>query len=202
MRDEIEKEIKEVTGPFMTKFNKVSEQVGIRKQPYHGGSLIGPDVHKVLNNFEKFSDIILPVQIDTTTGCKSFGSQELSDKVHTMFQKFKSCYDLYTLNRMLCKHEVELLALRCSEFGCWFPVNFPEENLRRKFHLLTVEVPRQARLLGTDGMMSEQAIESIHANLNKYERMYCTVRLPAKRQKLQIRQHAQYSSHKLTHLKL
>ena len=69
LRDEIEKEIKEVTGPFMTKFNKVSEQVGIRKQPYHGGSLIGPDVHKVLNNFEKFSDIFLPVQIDTTTGC-------------------------------------------------------------------------------------------------------------------------------------
>ena len=99
-------------------------------------------------------------------------------------------------------HEVELLALRCSEFGCWFPVNFPSENLKRKFHLLTVEIPRQARLLGTVGMMSEQATESIHAYLNKLERMFVTVREPAKRQQLLIRQHTQYSSPHLGHLKL
>ena len=99
LTDEIEKEIK-VTGPFMTKFNKVSEQVGIRKQPYHGGSLIGPDVHKVLNNCDKFSDILLPVQIDTTTGCKSFGSQELSDI------KYTQCFRSSNLV-MTCTHSTE-----------------------------------------------------------------------------------------------
>lgn len=130
LKGQIQADIQKVHGPFMTKFQKVSDHLHIAKQAYHGGSLIGPDVHRMLNNHKMFADIFLPIDVDTDTGFQIFGSQDLSIKIETMFQKFKSCYDLYNMNRMLCKHEVELLVLKCSEYGYWFPVNFPNSNLQ------------------------------------------------------------------------
>ena len=73
---------------------------------------------------------------------------------------------------MLCKHEVALLAIRCSSFGCWLPVNFKEESISRKFHVLTYHVPEKARERRTVRLEIEQCSEAIHPVVNSLARRY------------------------------
>ena len=57
----------------------------------------------------------------------------------------------------------------------WLPINFKEENLSRKFHMLTHEVPRKALMSATVGLEAEHCSESIHPFCNKWGRLYKTV---------------------------
>ncbi len=122
-----------------------------------------------------------------------FGSHQLAVQVHTLLSKFKDCYDLYNANHPLCTHEVEMMTLRCSSFGCWFPVSFPTQNLKQKFHLLTVDVPKQARRLQTTGMITEQTIESIHPYINELDRRFAKVADETQKGHIIMKQQNMYS---------
>ena len=102
---------------------------------------------------------------------------------------------------MLCDHEVELLALCCSSLGAWFPVNFPEANLWRKFYLLTVDVPKQACRIQTEGMLMEQTIESIHPYINELERRFAKVADKSKKGLIICKQQNIYSQSRLNAVK-
>ena len=101
--------------------------------------------------------------------------------METLLTLFPQCYELFSANRRLCKHEVELLAFRCYQFGSWFPTNFPEVNLIRKFHVLTLHVPEKARLHWTVGMEAEQGIESVHPYVNKWNKTFASITNPTSR---------------------
>ena len=176
-----EKTLDEIKGPFKTRLDAVLDSMKLKRAAYHSGALIGPDVKKLVQkeNIKKlgkvFKEMELKVGPANNPEHASFGGKEIQAKIVALLTKFKLCYDLYTANRVLCRHEVELLAIRCSSLGAWFPVNFPESNLRRKFHLLTVDVPKQARRIKTVGMLTEQTIESIHPYINELERRFAKV---------------------------
>ena len=202
--EKVTDELSKVRGPFKKRFDDVLDSLHLQRVAYHSGSIVGPDVKKLTRteNIKKLSKVFKPLKLKTVNGEeKIYGSRETRDKLTTLMYKFKACYDLYTLNRPLCKHEVELLVLRCSSLGCWFPTAFPEEKLKRKFHVLSVDVPKQARILQTVGMITEQTIESIHPYINKLERLYCTTQNKKDRALLIIKQHNLYSEPSLTKLK-
>ena len=184
-------DIEKESGPFKQKFDDVMNNLHLKRVVYHSGALIGPDVHKTLQPqaIEQFGNIFVPVEIDTKNGKQVFGSAEMVGKVTQLLSKFADCYQLYTRNAPLCRHEVEQLCLNCAEYGAWFPVNFPTAPLKPKFHMLTVEVPRQVRRLRTIGMLTEQVSESIHPYLNKLERMFASTRDIPTRHRLITRQH-------------
>ena len=184
-------ELDKVKGPFKTRFDNLLDSMKLKRAAYHSGALIGPDVKKLVmtENIRKFGKVFRPFK--TATG--TFGSSSVQVKIITLLTKFKQCYDLYTANRVLCRHEVELLALRCASWGCWFPVNFPEENLKRKFHLLTVCVPKQARRLRTIGMITEQTIEAIHPYINELDRRFAKVADKTKKGLIILKQQNMYS---------
>ena len=196
-------ELDKISGPFKKRFDEVLKSLSLKRAVYHSGSLIGPDVKKLATNknVSKFADIFQCVTMNTKDGPMTFSSNDVRQKIATLLNKFGKCYELYNKNRTLCAHEIEILAIRCVSFGNWFPVNFPEENLRRKFHSLTVEVPRQARRLFTVGMLTEQTIESLHPYINKLDRMFCTVQNAQARGKLICRQHNLFSAPSLPQLK-
>ena len=177
-------------GPFKTHFDEVMDELKLKRVVYHSGALIGPDIYKVLQpkSIMKFGNIFLPKDFVTANGTNTFGSQDLVDTVVNLLTKMSQCYKLYTKNAPLCKHEVEQLCMYCSEFGAWFPVNFPDEPLKPKFHMLTVEMPRQVRRMRTIGMLTEQVSESIHPYFNNLERMFASTRDIHKRQRLSLRQ--------------
>ncbi|XP_072044374.1 uncharacterized protein [Amphiura filiformis] len=175
--DKVMAELQKVKGPFKTKLDGLLDSLKLKRAAYHSGALIGPDVKKLVTkqNIPKFGEVFTPMMFKKDGKYHLFGNRTVKGKVTTLLTKFKSCYDLYTANRSLCRHEVELLVLRCASFGCWFPVNFPEQNLKRKFHLLTVDVPKQARRMKTVGMITEQTIESIHPYINELDRRFAKV---------------------------
>lgn len=199
----IAEELDKIKGPFKTKFDAVLDSLSLKRAAYHSGSLIGPDVKKLASygNIHKFASVFDPMEIDTPHGVKKFSTPTLKVKIITLLTKFAQCYELYNKNRTLCAHEVEILVIRCVSFGSWFPVNYPDENLKRKFHNLSVEIPRQARRLLTVGMLTEQTIESLHPYVNKLDRMFCTVQDKLSKAKLICRQHNMYSSPTLPQLK-
>ena len=101
--------------------------------------------------------------------------------METRFTLFSQCYELFSANCPLCKHEVELLAFRCYQFGSWFPTNFPEANVICKFHVPTFHVSKKARLHWTVGMEAEQEIESVHPFVNKRNRTFASITNPTSR---------------------
>ena len=145
--------------------------------------MIGPDVKKLVtaSNIKKIGKVFKPICLMKTNSSDetlyTFGSMKVhhSTSQGSDIVKFKQCYDLYTANRPLCRHENELPALRCASLGCWFPMNFSDEPVKRKFHLLPVDVPKQARQLCTVGMITKQTIESIHPYINELGEHFANV---------------------------
>ena len=89
-----------------------------------------------------------------------------------LFQLFAECYKLYTADRFLNEAEVDSLSQQCASFGIKFTEYFPRESITLKLHQLAVDVPRFARIHNTVGLYSEQAIESLHAEVNQLLRVY------------------------------
>ena len=169
--------INSMKGPFQTKFDNSLEELNLKRQIYHKGALVGNDVAKILQplNIRKIVRIFKPLEINLKYGGKQvFSDHKLMSKISTMLTKLSQCFKLYSANTPLCPHEVALLSVRCASFGQWFPVNFPNINLLRKFHVLTFHVPEKAILKGTVGMEAEHCSESIHPVVNKLERVYTT----------------------------
>ena len=68
-----------------------------------------------------------------------------------------------------------MLKIRCYSLGCWFPTSFPDETIKRKFHLLSYHVPEKASNSFTVGMFAENISESIHPIVNRLKRRYASV---------------------------
>ena len=117
-------------------------------------------------------------------GKELFSSHRLKVKIRTLLGKFRQCYDLYSVARPQCKHEVGLLALRCSSFRSWLPTNFPDESITPKMHVLTYHISEKAKIMRTVGLEAENVSESIHPVMNKLQRTYCTVQNTQKRLEL------------------
>lgn len=189
------KQIDNDNGPFLESFHMLMDDLALKRVVYHSGALIGNDVKKTIRplNIDKFAALFEPRDFQTANGVKTYSSMDISNKVKSLLTKFSQCYNLYHRNSPLCKHEVEELAYNCADYGEWFPIAFPEASVLRKFHLLTHEIPRQARRLHTVGMLIEQVTESIHPFMNKADYMFIQTQNTIDRQKLMARQHNMFA---------
>ena len=161
---------------------------------YHSGALVGNDIDKLTKseNIDKICNIFKTREIVMKDDGRkqTFGSHELVQIVKTRFTKFRDCYILYMANRYLCRHEVLKLCMRAYSCRKWLPLTFKTENLGRKFHMLTYEVPRKALKANTVGLEAEYCSESIHPFCNKWNTLYHTVQ--TKKQKLSLFAKAQW----------
>ena len=191
----INEKIDIMKGPFQTRFDNTLAELRVKRQIYHKGALVGNDVAKILQSIhiKQIVHVFQPIEIKLKHGEKQvFSGHKLMSKISTMLTKLSQCFKLYSASAPLCHHEIAILGARCASFGQWFPVNFPNTNLLRKFHILTFHVPEKAILRGTVGMEAEHCSESIHPVVNKLDRMYATTQntcdrlaLVAKSQRLQ-----------------
>ena len=112
--------------------------------------------------------------------------------MRTLLTKFKQCFDLYSVSRPLCRHEVVCyifyifiyLSIRCARLGLWFPVQFPSTSIIPKFHVLTYHIRQKAQLRRTVGMEAEHSSETTHSVINSLNRTYHTVQNLTKRMEL------------------
>lgn len=166
-------------GPFQSKFDRMMDGLGLKRQVYHSGALIGKDIDTIFGSKKNRTDIsslFKPISLIVKGNeIKEYGSHKTVQLIKTLFSKFSSIYMLMSQSRSLCKHEIEHLRLRCISYGNWFPYNFPEENLKRKFHVLTYHVPEKAALDSSIGMEAEHVSESIHPVVNQLKRRYANI---------------------------
>ena len=175
--EHINEKIDVMKGPFQTKFDDTLREMNLKLQIYHKGTLVGNDVAKILQpiHIKQLVHIFKPIEIKLKHGERQvFSNHKLMSKISTMLTKLSQCFKLYSASTPLCPHEVAFLGARCASFGHWFPINFPNTNLLRKFHVLTFHVTEKAILKGTVGMEAEHCSESIHPVVNKLDRMYAT----------------------------
>lgn len=173
----INAKIDDLKGPFQKRLDGVLEQMNLKKQVYHKGALVGNDVAKILHseNIGKIVTCFKPLKVNLQNGeLKVLSDHRVMNKVCTLLTKLSLCFKLYSPSTPLCRHEVAFLSVRCASFGRWFPVNFPNTNLLRKFHVLTYHVPEKAARKHTVGMEAEHCSESIHPVVNKLDRTYAT----------------------------
>ena len=131
-------------GPFKEKLRSVLEGLHLERQAYHSRALVGNDVHKLTktDTINKIAKVLKPFQVKLPDGNQEkFSSVEKMNKIHTLLTKFGLCFELYTKNRPLCRHEMALLSVRCASSGCWMPVNYPEVVMIRKFHVIKQTIP-------------------------------------------------------------
>ena len=96
----------------------------------------------------------------------------------TLFSKLAQVFSLATANHALCKHEVMFLKVRCYSLGCFWPVNYPNANVKPKLHLLAHHFPQKAERQGSVGTGTEQLIEGMHPVMNQRECQYASIRDP------------------------
>ena len=169
--------INNLKGPFQRNLDGVLDRMNLKRQVYHKGALVGNDVAKILQpeNIGKIVNCFKPLRVNLPNGeHKVVSDQKSMNKVSTLLTKLSQCFELYSPSTPLCRHEVAFLAVRCASFGHWFPKNFPNTNVLRKFHVLTFHVPEKAISKHTVGMEAEHCSESIHPVVNRLDRTYAT----------------------------
>ena len=164
-KESVDKELKtllekleNIKGYFELKFDDMMNSLNLKRQIYRKGAMNGNDINKLYqpSNIDKIVKVFVPVDIEisTTSTSSSQESQEMRvfsdtgihEKVETLLTLFSQCYELFSANRPLFKHEVELLAFRCDQFGSWFPTNFLKQTSLRKFYVLNLQVPDKTAL--------------------------------------------------------
>ena len=170
-----EQKLKEAQGPFLERLGKVLEDLNLQRCAYHGGALVGKDVYTLLTNHKRVAEVLKTIRVATSHGNTIIGSHRDCQRAETLLRKLHQMYQLAMLNRPLCKDEVQLLAIRASSFGS-MPVNFPEEAVKPKLHMLVFHFPEKAEKQGSVALETEQLIEGVHPYFNAKGRQYATIR--------------------------
>lgn len=165
--------------PDKAAFATKLRELNLEFYAYHGETLIGPQVHKLVGGD---SPLYLPV-LETLKNAVTWEVYKRGERIvfarttHyprllELFQLFAACYKLYTADRFLKDDEIESLERSCVAFREKFTQYYRWESRTLKLHFLSVEVPRFARTYKTVGLYSEQAVESIHGEVNELRRTY------------------------------
>ena len=196
-----EQKLKEAQGPFLERLGKVLQDLNLQRCAYHGGALVGKDVYTLLTNHKRVAEVLKPIRVATSHGNTIIGSHRDCQRAETLLRKLHQVYQLAMLNRPLCKHEVQLLAIRASSFGSFMSVNFPEEAVKPKLHMLAFHFPEKAKKQGSVGLETEQLIEGVHPYFNAKGRQYTTIRKTKQRLRLIARDQWVSSSAELPSLR-
>jgi hypothetical protein len=108
-------------------------------------------------------DAMQPIELQAVGSTPvMFGDVDWLQKQVFWWNKFASVKELSAC-RPLCKHEIALLEARATDLGMYMPVHFKYDSLIHKFHVVTCEMHRSAKLMArkgiSPGMGNEQAIE-------------------------------------------
>ena len=165
----------------------LENKLGVKKQAYHSQCFVGNHCKVILEQSDKILEVLE-------------GFQEQAVYIE-LFSRLRDIFRITGKTGFLSLGEVEDLCAECWELGWWFPETFPNERIPPKLHFLLCHVPECAILWNTVGFLSEQGIESLHAQLNADERIFASVRDDTTRVKLMFRHHGQRMLANKQHLK-
>ena len=145
--------------------------IGTQEQAFHGGDLNGKDTEKVFEYCLRNPNIDLNLIVK----CIADRDPQTADRY---LQMFKILADIWNKLRHppasgpcgeFSDQELEEIQFHCQRWGEMLPILFPDRNITRKGHLLSIHLPETLKKLRTFYMFykTEQAGEKIHSQFNK-----------------------------------
>ena len=147
---------------------------------FAGGSLNGKDVEKILNsalNSETIEEC--PV-----LNCISVTLPERATKYLQLFKVLANVWmTLRIPNECMDDEDLEEIINYCQEWSKLLPILFPERNITRKGHVLSIHIPQYITKYRSfyRYYKLEQMGESIHAQMNMLMRRLAPVRPKSRR---------------------
>lgn len=182
----IENNLEDVTRPdapvSAAFFAMLGSDYNVVRQKYHTQTLVGGDIHRMLQNHAQivhrtraiFKDITLR-KADTTA--------DIDDRIDTfmdnmlkLMRVFNSIYALMSQTTQLSPEQLDHFDYLCKNFGLMWRMYLNPCNATPKLHLLETHAPVQMRKFGCLGDKIEAAVERMHHSVNKSNRRYAAVR--------------------------
>jgi hypothetical protein len=145
-----------------------------------GGSLNGKDCEKVLESALNAKSLEeCPIM-----KCLLNGSEEKAEKFMKLFKVLANVWSTMRMpNDNLDDEDISEIVSYCQEWGKLLPVLFPERNITRKGHALSIHIPEYLEKFRTyyRYYKLEQMGESIHATMNSIGRKLAPIRPKSRR---------------------
>ena len=158
----IHAQVENAMGPAQSQLYNSLESMGVKKKAYHGGTLVGNHIDKILSNVEKL--------------CSCITDSKKHDDLVKLWKLFASCQKLIDAPRFLTKEEIDLFRQKSCELGYHYSTKFPRESVSRKLHIMIFHVYDFLEKWQTVGLLSEEKLEALHGTANKVERTYTGIR--------------------------
>jgi hypothetical protein len=169
--------------PEQPAFEQLLADLRLSFYKYHGETLIGPQVHRLLKLQLQpplqplYMQVLAQVPKQTRRMVVEDGKMKLLTKpvgewLEELFGLFVSASHLYTAARFLSEAEIDQLSRDCRRFGLLFHTYFPDESITPKLHMLAIHLPAFAREHHTVCLLTEQTGEAMHSHVNQLLREY------------------------------
>ena len=169
----------EVQGDRVKKIYFGLKSLNTKEASYHGGALNRVDASKILTNTlecESYKDnVLLECIRDDEERCAAY---------HEMFTILGRCRNILRHppragdGTLMDDDELDEAIKSCQAWAERLPVLFPDKNLTRKGHSLSVHIPETLRSCRTYYMFykAEQTGEAVHAAFNRLFQRYASRR--------------------------
>ena len=162
--------VQNAMGPAQSELYRSLDSIGVKKQQYHGGTLVGNHINKILSKPEVLCSCLE-------------GSDKYGD-ILKLWRLFGSCQKLIDAPRFLSEDEIRQFRQKSCELGHHYSKKFPNENITPKLHIMVFHVYEFLNKWKTVGLMSEQKLEALHGVANRVERSYPAMRDQKRKQSL------------------
>ncbi len=152
-------EVKQAMGKAQSDLYNSLEKLGVCKKLYHGGTLVGNHVKKIL------------AAPEVLCACLKDKSKKYDDILY-LWRLFADLDKTMSAPRFLSEEEISQFRENACDLGVHYTKKFKGCSISRKLHMLIFHVPEFIAAWKTIGMFSEQKLEALHGKVNKIERGY------------------------------
>uniref|UniRef100_A0A7S3NMG1 Uncharacterized protein n=1 Tax=Aureoumbra lagunensis TaxID=44058 RepID=A0A7S3NMG1_9STRA len=165
-------------GQFEEALEKFLQHHDIRRQAYYSGAFVGNHVNKLLLNFNGMWDFLYAAaeKIGTNESeSASVYSQAVANlvaRLQPIWSAFAKLHDLARACRLLSDREVEELCDACHNASNEARKAYPGVHVQLKLHIIEAHLPPFVKHWRSAGLFAEDAVESIHALVNRLNRRF------------------------------
>lgn len=152
-------------GPAMQALEKSLDEIGVNLMAYHSNTFVGNHMFKMLRQDNKVDapKILTSILKDCPIEQKQF---------YDFLTFLSKIFNLTSAARFLNDSEINDLENYCDQLKEFLIETFPYRNITPKLHILLEHVPEFVKEFKTLGLLSEQGIESLHAQFNRIDRLF------------------------------
>ena len=169
-----------------SKFELVLQKFNICMQKYWSGTLVGPDCRRFLDEWEN----ILTELEEIVKSEKGSLATDFKGRFGKVLKPLAIISRYTRAVRVLPLHERNLLKAACNDFAGEYGTCFKDKDIATpKAFLIMAEISRYVDMHHTLGIFSEEAMESLHPQDNKFRLRVRTIRDPIARHQALMKFH-------------